>query len=108
MLFYDPSWLTDVDKFLAAVSRFEEIIANSQLMDSSLQQSIINDVLSAVATAIAAIQTKLESEILAPWEMIKKFLLLTDSASATLTLDLNATSKALLGDESLPKAFTER
>lgn len=107
-LFYNPSWLIDVVKFPAAVSRFEKIIANSSVIDSSLQQSITNAVSSAVTTAIAAIQTKLESEMLSLREMIKKSLLLTDSASATPTPDLNATSKALPGDDSLPKAFIER
>ena len=53
--FYDPSWLTDIDKFPIAVARFEEIITNFQIMDSSLQQSITSAVTSAVATAATAV-----------------------------------------------------
>ena len=53
--FYNPSWLTDTDKFPAAIARFEEIIADSQMMDSSLQQSITSAVTSAVATAVATV-----------------------------------------------------
>ena len=53
--FYDPSWLTDTNKFPAAVARFEEIKGNSQMMDSSFQQSITSAMTSAVATAIAAV-----------------------------------------------------
>lgn len=33
---YDSSWLTNVDKFPKAVAHFEEIIANTQVMDFSL------------------------------------------------------------------------
>lgn len=56
--FYDTSWLTDTDKFPAIVAHFEELLANSQVMDSSLQQSIISALSFAVATAVAAIQAK--------------------------------------------------
>ncbi len=34
--FYDLFWLTDIDKFPIAVACFKEIMANSQIMDSSL------------------------------------------------------------------------
>lgn len=46
--------------------------------------------------------------MLALREMIKKSLLLTDSAFATPPPDPNAAPKALSGGDSLPKAPTER
>ena len=106
--FYDSSWLTNPEKFLAAVSRFKEIMANSQVMDFSLQQSISNAVLSAVATAVAAMQAKHENKMLSLREMIEKFLLLRESPSLTPPPNPNATSKALPADNSLPKASIER
>ncbi len=105
---YDPSWLTDTDKFPAAISRFEEITADSQVMDSSLQQSITNVVSSAVATAVATIQGKHENEILALRKMIEKSLLLRESPSATPPPDPDAAPKALPGADSLSKVSTER
>lgn len=105
---YDSSWLTDLDKFLVTVSRFEEIIANSQVMDVSLQQSIISVILSAVIISVAAIQAKHKNEMLSLWEMIKNSLLLKESPSNILLLDLDATPKALLGGDFLPKASTEK
>ena len=105
--FYDPFWLMDTDKFPATVAHFEEIITNSQMMDSSLQQSIISAVTSAVATAVAAIQAKHENEMLALRKMIEKSLLLRESPSATSLPNPDALSKALLAADSLPKA-TER
>ena len=104
---YDPSWLTDVDKFSAAVSRFEKITANSEIMDSSLQQSITSAVASAVATAVSSIQAKHESEMLSLREMIEKSLLLRESPSATPPPDPNATPKVFPSGDSLPKASTE-
>ncbi len=53
--FYDSSWITNADKFSEAVARFEEVVANSRTMDSSLQQSIANAVTSAFAIAVASI-----------------------------------------------------
>ncbi len=105
---YNPSWLTDADKFPAVVSRFEEITANSRVMDSSLQQSIANAVSSAMATAVAAIQTMHENEMLTLREMIEKSLLLKESPSATPPPDPDAAPKALSGADSLPKASAER
>lgn len=35
--FYDSSWLIDTDKFPKAIAHFEEVIANFQTIDSSLQ-----------------------------------------------------------------------
>lgn len=61
--FYDFFWLTNTNKFPRVVAHFNKIIANSQIMDSSLQQSIISTVTFAVATAIAAVQAKYESEM---------------------------------------------
>ncbi len=105
---YDCSWLIDPDKFPAAMSRFEEIIANSQVIDTSLQQSITSAVLSAFVIAVAAIQAKHENEMLSLWEMIEKSLLLKESLSNTPPPDLNAIPKALLAGDSLPKASTKR
>lgn len=42
------------------------------------------------------------------WEMIKKSLLLTNSATTIPPPDLDATLKALSGDDSLPKASIKR
>lgn len=53
--FYNSSWLTDTDKFCTIVTRFEELIANSQIMDSFFQQSITSTILFDVTTAIATI-----------------------------------------------------
>ena len=102
--FYNPFWLTDTDKFPAAVARFKEIIANSQMMNSSLQQSITSAVTSAVTTAVAAVQAKHENKMLALREMIEKYLVLRESPSANLPLDPNASPKALLAANSLSKA----
>lgn len=62
--FYDPSWLINTDKCPVAVAHFDKIITNFQVLDSFFQQSITSVVTSAVATAIAAIQTKYENEML--------------------------------------------
>ena len=105
---YNSFWLTDPDKFPAAVFHFKEIIANSQVIDSSLQQFITGVVSSAVVTAVTAIQTKHENKMLSLWEMIEKFLLLKESPSATPPLNPDATPKVLPGGDSLPKASTER
>ena len=105
---YDPSWLTDADKFPETVSRFEEITANFEIINSSLQQSITSVVSSAVATAVASIQAKHKSEMLSFWKMIEKFLLLRESPSATPPPDSDTTPKSLLTANSLPKAFIER
>ena len=101
--FYDFSWLTNADKFPKAVARLKEITANSQVMDSSLQQSITSAVTSAVATAVADIQAKHESEMLSLREMIEKSLLLRESSP-----DPDATPKAHPGADSQPKTTTER
>ncbi len=77
-------------------------------MDSSLQQSITSAVTSAVATSVAAIQTKHENKMLSLREMIEKSLLSKESPSTTPPLNLNATPKAILGSDSLPKTTTER
>ena len=77
-------------------------------MDSSLQQSISNAVLSAVAAAVAAIQGKHENEMLSLWEMIEKSLLLRESPSPTPPPDPDATLKTLPAGVSLSKALTER
>lgn len=53
--FYDSSWLINTDAFPRAVARLKEIVARSQSMDSSIQQSIASAVTFAVATAVAAI-----------------------------------------------------
>ncbi len=53
--FYDSSWLTNADKFPETITRFKEVIANSQIMDSSLQQSIASAVTFAIAIAITFI-----------------------------------------------------
>ncbi len=77
-------------------------------MDFSLQQSIANAVTSAVATAVASIQTKHESEMLSLREMIEKSLLLRDSPSATPPPDPDATPKSPPGGDLLLKVSTER
>lgn len=53
--FYDTSWLTDTDKFPKTVAHFKEITANSQIIDSCLQQSITSAVTFVVATTVTAI-----------------------------------------------------
>lgn len=105
---YNPSWLTDVAKFSEAVFRFEEITANSKIMDSSFQQSITSAVSSAVPTSVASIQVKHRNEMLSFWEMIKKSLLLKKSSSATPPPDPDATPKSLFFSDSLSKAPIER
>lgn len=45
----------DLDKFFKAVTYFEKITTNSQIIDSSIQQSIIYVVISAVIIAVTAI-----------------------------------------------------
>lgn len=77
-------------------------------MDSSLQWSITSAVLSAMATAVAAIQAKHKNEMLSIWEMFEKSLLLGESPSATPPPDCDATPKSLSGGDSLPKASIER
>ena len=62
-------------------------------MDSSIQQSIASAVMSAVTTAVAAIQTKHESEMLSLRKMIEKSLLLRDSPSTTPPPDPDASAK---------------
>ena len=105
---YDLFWFTDADKFPATVSCFEKITVNSQIMDSSFQQSITSAVASAVATAVASIQAKHKSDILSLREMIKKSLLLRQSLSAIPSSDPDAIPKAFSGGDPLPKASTER
>lgn len=53
--FYDYFWLTDPDKFSKIVARFEQIMANSQIIDSFLQQSITSAVTFTVAMVVATI-----------------------------------------------------
>lgn len=106
--FYDAFLLTDVDKFPKAVACFEEIAANSQIMDSSIQQSIISVVTFAVAIAVASFQVKYIGKIFSLYEIIEKSLLLRDSSSATPSLDPNAIPKIHPDVESLSKALTER
>lgn len=62
-------------------------------MDSAFQQSITNIVISTVATAVAAIQTKYESEMLSLRGMIEKSLLLRDSLLTIPLPDLDASTK---------------
>ncbi len=106
--FYNPSWFTDTDKLPTTVVCFKEIITNSQIMDSSLQQFITSAVTFAVATTVAAIQAKHKNEMLSLREMIEKSLLLRESPFATPPPDPDATAKALPGGDSLPKITTER
>ena len=105
---YNSFWLTNLDKFPAVVSRFKKIMANFQVTNSFFQQSIISTVLFAVATAVAAIQTKHKNKMLSLWEMIEKFLLLRESPSTTPPPNPDATPKSLPGSNSLPKTSTER
>lgn len=79
--FYDSSYLIDADMFFEVVIYFEEIIANSQTIDSSLQQLIISVVTFTVAIAVTSIQAKHDNEILSLWDMIAKFLLVIESPS---------------------------
>lgn len=81
--FYNSFWLTNADKFAKVVAYFEKIIANSQILDSELQQSITSAVTSAVITPVAAIQAKHKNEMFFLQEMIKKSLLLKKSPFAT-------------------------
>lgn len=105
---YKSFWLTDIDKFPATVFCFEEIPTNSPVMDFSLQQSITNAVSSAMATAIAAIQTKHKSKMFALRKRIKKSLLLTNSTSATLIPNSDTALKTFLDSDFLPKTCTKR
>lgn len=105
---YNPSWLTNADRFPATVSYFKEIIANSQVMDSSLQQSITSAVLFAVATTVTAIQAKHVNKMLAFREIIEKSLLLQDFPSATPPPDPDPSPKTLSIADSLPKTTTEK
>lgn len=77
-------------------------------MDSFLQQSITSAVTSAVAITVTAIQAKNKNKILSLWERIEKFLLLKKSPSASSFLNSDATPKAYLGSNSLPKTTIER
>ena len=60
-------------------------------MDSSLQQSIISVVTSAIATAVTAIQAKYDNEMLSLREIIEKSLLVRELPSMTPPLDYDAT-----------------
>lgn len=91
--FYNSSWLTDTDKFPEAVAHFKELIADSQTMDSFLQQSITSAVTSAIATAVAAIWTKHESKMLSLHEIIEKSLFLRNFPSTTPPPDPNTSAK---------------
>lgn len=106
--FYDSSWLTDVDMFPKVVAHFEEVIANSCTMNSSLQQLITSVVTSAITRAVTFIQAKHDNKMLSLWEMIKISLLVRKSPSATPLPNHDATPKAYLGNDSLPKTSTER
>ncbi len=106
--FYNSSWLIDTDKFSRTVAHFDEITVNSQIIDFSLQQSIMSAVTSAVATVVAAIQVKHKSEMLSHWEMIEKSLFLRESPSTTPPPDPNVSPKAHPTANSLLKNSTER
>lgn len=56
--FYNFSRLTNADKLLKPVAHFKKITTNSQVKNSSLQQSKTSTVASAVGMAIANIQAK--------------------------------------------------
>ena len=77
-------------------------------MDPTVEQSIASAVTSAVSAAVDAIQTKHKEEMLALREIIEKSLLLRNFSSSTLSPDPDATLKAHLATNSLPKALTER
>ena len=83
-------------------------MANSQVMDFSLQQSISNAVSSAVAAAVAAMQAKHENEMLSLRKMIEKSLLLRESPSPTPPPDPDTTPKILPAGDPVAKASTER
>lgn len=77
-------------------------------MDSFLQQSIMSEVTSAVAIAVAAIQAKHENEMLSLRKMIGKSLFLKNSPFAISLLKPDAILKAQPGNDSLPKIRTKR
>ncbi len=106
--YYDSFWLTDADKFPRAVACFNKIIANSQIMDSSLQNFITGAVTSAVATAVATIQAKHEAEMLSLREMIEKSLFWRESPSAIPLPNPDVSPKVHPTANSLPKNITER
>ena len=91
--FYNSSWFINANAFPQTVARFEEIVARSRNMDSSIQQSITSAVTFVVATAVAVIQTKYESEMLSLRKMIEKSLLLRDSPLTTPPPDPNTSAK---------------
>lgn len=77
-------------------------------MGSSLEQSIASAVMSAVATAIAAIQVKYKGEMFSLREMIEKSLLLRTSFFATPLPNPNVAFKAYPITNSLLKNITEK
>lgn len=83
-------------------------MTDSHTRDSSFQQLIASAFTLTVATTIAFIKANHKSEMLSLREMIEKSLLLIDSSSATLPLDLDATPKSPPGGDFLPKVLTER
>ena len=112
--FYSISRLTDNDAFQQGISRLETITSHfpslappQSSMDPAVEQSIASAVTSAVTAAIDAIQAKHKEEILALREIIKKSLLLKDSAFSTPPPDLDASSK-LFPPADLPSKSTER
>ncbi len=58
--------------------------------------------------AVAAIQAKHNNKMFSLQEMIKKSLFLSESPSATPSLNSNTTPIALSGGDSLLKTITER
>lgn len=106
--FYNIFQLINTDKFPKLVARFDKISANSQIIDFSIQQFITNTVMSAVATAIAAIQAKHKNMILFLHEIIKNSLLLRDFLSAIFFLDPDAVPKPHSAINFLPKALIKR
>lgn len=76
-------------------------------MNSSLQQSIISTVTSAVVTAVAFIQAKDDNKMVSVQEIVKKSRLVRESLSATPPSDHDATSKVNLGNNSVPKTITK-
>lgn len=77
-------------------------------MNPTVKQSITNAIRSVIAAGVDAIQTKQKEEMLALREIIEKSLLLRDFFFSTLPPNLNATLKAHLAINSLPKVSIER
>lgn len=85
-----------------------KIVTNSKIIDSPIQQFILNAVTFVIATAVATIQVKHKGEMLSLREIIQKSLLFRDFFLVTSLPNLDTAFKAYLGADFLSKALIER